>query len=93
MDLTALILFLLIGLVAGWLASTLMKGRGLGLVGNLVVGVIGAFLGGFLFNVLGLGRFLFNVLGISAGGLVGLLITATVGAVVLLLLIRLIKSG
>jgi uncharacterized membrane protein YeaQ/YmgE (transglycosylase-associated protein family) len=83
MDLTALILFLLIGLVAGWLASTLMKGRGLGLVGNLVVGVIGAFLGGFLFSVLG----------ISAGGLVGLLITATVGAVVLLLLIRLIKSG
>jgi len=83
MDLTALILFLLIGLVAGWLASTLMKGRGLGLVGNLVVGVIGAFFGGFLFSVLG----------ISAGGLVGLLITATVGAVVLLLLIRLIKSG
>jgi uncharacterized membrane protein YeaQ/YmgE (transglycosylase-associated protein family) len=84
MDLTALILFLLIGIAAGWLASTLMKGRGLGLVGNLVVGVIGAFLGGFLFNMVG----------ISAGGpLVGLLITATVGAVVLLLLIRLIKSG
>jgi uncharacterized membrane protein YeaQ/YmgE (transglycosylase-associated protein family) len=93
MDPTALILFLLIGIVAGWLASTLMKGRGLGLVGNLVVGVVGAFLGGFLFNVLGLGRFLFNVLGISASGLSGLLITATVGAVVLLLLIRLIKSG
>ena len=72
MDRTALVLFLLIGIVAGWLASTLMKGRGLGLVGNLVVGVIGAFLGGFLFNVLGLGRFLFNVLGISASGLVGL---------------------
>ena len=45
MDITALILFLLIGIVAGWLASTLMKGRGLGLVGNLIVGVIGAFLG------------------------------------------------
>lgn len=93
MDLTALILFLLIGILAGWLASTLMKGRGLGLAGNLVVGVIGAFLGGFLFNVLGLGRFLFNTLGISSDGLAGLLITATVGAVVLLLLIRLIKSG
>ena len=83
MDLTALVLFLLIGIAAGWLASTLMKGRGLGLVGNLVVGVIGAFLGGFLFKIVG----------ISAGGLVGLLITATVGAVVLLLLIRLIKSS
>ena len=83
MDITALILFLIIGILAGWLASTMMKGRGLGLVGNLIVGVIGAFLGGFLFSVLG----------ISAGGLVGLLITATVGAVVLLLLIRLIKSS
>ncbi len=93
MDITALILFLLIGIVAGWLASTLMKGRGLGLVGNLIVGVIGAFLGGVLFNVLGLGRLLFNVLGISADGLAGLLITATAGAVVLLLLIRLIKSS
>jgi uncharacterized membrane protein YeaQ/YmgE (transglycosylase-associated protein family) len=93
MDYMALILFLLIGILAGWLASTLMKGRGLGLAGNLIVGVIGAFLGGFLFNVLGLGRVLFNVLGISASGLAGLLITATVGAVVLLLLIRLIKSG
>jgi len=45
MDATGLISFLLIGLVAGWIAGNLMKGRGLGLVGNLIVGVIGAFLG------------------------------------------------
>ena len=83
MDPVALVLFLVIGLVAGWLASTLMKGRGLGLVGNLVVGVIGALLGGFLFNLLG----------INVGGLIGLLIMATVGAIVLLLLIRLFKRA
>lgn len=83
MDPVALVLFLVIGLVAGWLASILMKGRGLGLVGNLVVGVIGALLGGFLFNLLG----------INVGGLVGLLVMATVGAIVLLLLIRLIRRA
>jgi uncharacterized membrane protein YeaQ/YmgE (transglycosylase-associated protein family) len=83
MDPLALVLFLTIGLVAGWLASILTKGRGLGLVGNLVVGVIGALLGGFLFNLLG----------ISVGGLVGLLVMATVGAIVLLLLIRVIKRA
>lgn len=83
MDPVALVLFLVIGLVAGWLASILMKGRGLGLVGNLVVGVIGALLGGFLFNLVG----------INVGGLVGLLVMATVGAIVLLLLIRLIRRA
>lgn len=83
MDPVALVLFLVIGLVAGWLASILMKGRGLGLVGNLVIGVIGALLGGFLFNLLG----------INVGGLVGLLLMATVGAIVLLFLMRLIKHA
>ncbi|MDX1487904.1 MAG: GlsB/YeaQ/YmgE family stress response membrane protein [Acidiferrobacterales bacterium] len=83
MDPVALVLFLIIGLIAGWLASILMKGRGLGLVGNLVVGVIGALLGGFLFNLIG----------INVGGFVGLLIMATVGAIVLLFLMRLIKRA
>ena len=69
-----LVLFLLIGLVAGWLAGQIMKGRGLGLIGNLVVGVIGAFLGGYLFGWLD----------IPIGGLVGTLIAATVGAIILL---------
>jgi uncharacterized membrane protein YeaQ/YmgE (transglycosylase-associated protein family) len=81
MDLTGLILFLVIGLVAGWLASRVMRGGGFGLVGDLVVGVVGAFVGGWLFNVLG----------ISAGGIIGSLITAFVGAVALLYVIRLIK--
>ena len=76
-----IVYFLLIGLAAGWLAGQFMKGRGFGLVGNLVVGVIGAFLGGFLLGLLGIATY----------GLIGNLISATIGAVVLLALIRLIK--
>jgi uncharacterized membrane protein YeaQ/YmgE (transglycosylase-associated protein family) len=76
--------FLIIGLVAGWLAGTLVKGGGFGLVGDLVVGVVGAFLGGFLFSSLGVS---------SGGGLIGSIIVATIGAVVLLLLVRLIKRA
>src|SRR5437762_5826783 len=68
-----LIWFLLIGLIAGWLAGRVMRGGGYGLVGDLIVGVIGALLGGWLFGLLG----------ISAGGLIGALITAFVGAAVL----------
>ena len=79
----SLLWFLLIGLAAGWLAGQIMKGGGYGLVGDLVVGVIGALVGGFLFGALG----------ISAGGLLGALITATIGAVVLIWLLRLIKKA
>lgn len=78
-----LIWFLLIGLCAGWLAGKIMKGGGFGLIGDLIVGVIGALLGGWVFGMLGIG----------AGGLLGALITATVGALLLLFLIRLIKSA
>ncbi len=74
--------FLLIGLVAGWLAGRIMKG-GFGLIGDLIVGVIGAFLGGWIFSLLG----------ISAGGILGSLVTALVGAVVLIFLLRLIKRA
>ena len=53
MSLEGLILFLLIGLIAGWLAGRIMRGGGFGLVGDLIVGVLGALLGGWLFGVLG----------------------------------------
>jgi uncharacterized membrane protein YeaQ/YmgE (transglycosylase-associated protein family) len=78
-----LLWFLLIGLVAGWLAGQLMKGGGYGLIGDLILGVVGAFIGGWIFGALG----------INAGGLIGSLITATVGAVLLVLLVRLIKKA
>lgn len=83
MESTGLISFLIIGLLAGWIAGNLMKGGGFGLVGNLIVGVVGAFLGGFLFGLLGL----------SAGGLIGSLVTATVGAVTLLFMVGLFRKG
>ena len=83
MESTGLIAFLVIGLVAGWLGGNFMRGGGLGLIGNLVVGVIGAYLGGFIFSAMG----------ISAGGLIGSLVTATVGAIALLLVIGLFKKG
>jgi uncharacterized membrane protein YeaQ/YmgE (transglycosylase-associated protein family) len=83
MSTESLILFLVIGLLAGWLAGNIMKGGGFGLVGDLVVGVIGAFLGGWIFSLLG----------IASYGLLGMLITALVGAMVLLFLIRLVKTA
>jgi len=78
-----LILFLGIGLIAGWAAGQVLKGSGFGLIGDLIVGVIGAFLGGWLFSLLD----------ISLGGILGSLITAFVGAVVFLYLIRVIKKA
>jgi uncharacterized membrane protein YeaQ/YmgE (transglycosylase-associated protein family) len=81
MDIQSLIIVLLVGALAGWLAGNIMKGVGFGLIGNIVVGVIGAALGGFIFSLVG----------ISAYGLIGSLITATAGAVALLYLISLVK--
>ncbi len=83
MAVQSLILILLIGAAAGWLAGNIMKGRGFGAVGNIVVGIVGAFLGGFLFSLVG----------IKAGGIIGSLITATVGALVLLWVVSLIKKS
>mgnify|MGYP000979671137 FL=1 len=83
MDLNSLLIFLLIGAIAGWLAGQILKGGGFGIVGNIVVGVVGAIVGGFLFRALG----------IVSYGLIGSIIMATVGAVVLLFLIGLIKRA
>lgn len=76
--------FILVGLVAGWLAGQLVKGGGFGLIGDIVVGVIGALIGGFLFGALGVS---------GGGGLIGAIIVATVGAIVLILVLRLIKRA
>jgi uncharacterized membrane protein YeaQ/YmgE (transglycosylase-associated protein family) len=74
--------FCLIGLCAGWLAGQFVKGGGQGLVVNLIVGVVGAILGGLIFNLLG----------IQASSLLGALVCATVGAVVLLLIVGALKK-
>ena len=83
MDITNLIIFLVIGAVAGWAAGKIMKGKGFGLLGNIVIGIIGALVGGFLFGLLG----------ITAGGLIGATVMAIVGAVVLLYVVGLLKKA
>lgn len=80
----AFVWFILIGICAGWLAGQLMKGSGFGLIGDMVVGVIGALLGGFIFGKLGV---------FPGGGLLGSLVIATIGALILLFLLRLIKKN
>lgn len=83
MDAEQLLVLLIIGAVAGWLAGLIHKGGGFGVVGNIIGGVVGAVLGGWLFDALG----------ISIGGdWAGRLVTATVGAVVLVFLVGLIRK-
>lgn len=71
MDYTGLLIFIVIGAAAGWLAGILMEGRGFGLVGNIIIGIIGAIAGGLMFGLL---------------GLIGSIVTAIVGAALLLFL-------
>ncbi|MGI6850875.1 GlsB/YeaQ/YmgE family stress response membrane protein [Mesorhizobium sp. 1B3] len=84
MGIDSLIVFLIVGAVAGWLAGLLVKGYGFGLIGNIVVGIIGALIAGWLFPMIG----------ISIGtGVVSAIVNSTIGAVILLVLIRLVKQA
>ena len=82
MDTHGILVWLVIGAVAGWLAGTFIKGGGYGLIGDIIVGIIGAFIGGYLAGVLGI-----NI----GGGLIASIVTATAGAVVLILILRMLK--
>jgi uncharacterized membrane protein YeaQ/YmgE (transglycosylase-associated protein family) len=73
---------ILIGIVVGWLAGQIVKGRGMGVLVDLIVGIIGSLLGGWLFGIIGL----------AAYGLIAQLVMGVVGAVILLLLVRVIKK-
>jgi uncharacterized membrane protein YeaQ/YmgE (transglycosylase-associated protein family) len=84
MDAHGIIIWLIIGAVAGWLAGTLMKGGGFGLIGDIIVGIIGAFIGGWLAGALGIA---------TGGGIIVSIITATVGAIILILILRLFKRA
>lgn len=83
--LTALIIALAIGALAGWLAGLLVQGTGFGLVGDIVVGILGALIAGFLFPYLGIALTL-------GGGVLGAIILAFIGAVILLVIVRLFKQ-
>ena len=76
--------FLLVGGVAGWLAGVLVKGGGFGLIGDLVVGIIGALIGGLFFS---------GLAGFAGGGLLGSILVASLGAVLLLVVLRVLKRA
>jgi len=78
-----MLLFLIVGIIAGFLAGKIMKGKGFGLLGDLVLGVVGAWFGGWVFGLLG----------ILPVGIIGTLISATVGAMLLLFIVRLVKKA
>ena len=84
MTIESIIIFLLVGAIAGWLAGQIVKGHGFGLVGNIVVGIVGAFLAGFLLPRLGFA---------IGGGFIAAIINALIGAVILLVLIGLFKRA
>jgi uncharacterized membrane protein YeaQ/YmgE (transglycosylase-associated protein family) len=82
MDIRSLLIFLASGAVAGQLAGMMMKGGGFGLLGNILIGVIGGVVGGFLLRMLAM----------AAGGIIGSIVLAAVGAVALLFLVGLVKK-
>ena len=79
-----LIWWIVVGLIAGWLAGKVMKGGGFGVLMDIVIGMVGAVIGGWVFGLLGI---------YSNGGLIGSVLVAFVGAVILLWLVRIIKKA
>ncbi len=80
-----LLTWIVVGLVAGVLASLVMGGTGYGLIGDIIIGIVGAFVGGWLFSRMGVST--------PFGGLAGVIFTAFIGAVVLLFLLRLLRGA
>jgi uncharacterized membrane protein YeaQ/YmgE (transglycosylase-associated protein family) len=77
--------WLIVGLIAGVLASLVMGGTGFGIIGDIIIGIVGAFIGGWLFSAMGVA--------VPIGGIAGTILVAFIGAVVLLFIIRLVKKG
>ncbi|MEH6835163.1 MULTISPECIES: GlsB/YeaQ/YmgE family stress response membrane protein [Falsihalocynthiibacter] len=84
MQFESIIVMLVVGALAGWLSGRIMKGRGFGVVGNIIVGVVGAFLAGIIFPALGVS---------VGGGFIASIIYATIGSVILLFVIGLVKRA
>lgn len=84
MGIESILVLLIVGAVAGWLAGLIVSGFGFGLIGNIVVGIIGALIAGYIFPAIG----------ITLGtGIMASILHATIGAVILLALIRIIKQA
>ena len=84
MGIEAIIIWLIVGAIAGWLAGLVIKGVGFGLIGNIVVGIIGAIVAGWLLPRLGI---------LIGGGIVGAIINAFIGAVIVLFIVGLVKRA
>jgi len=84
LEITVILVILLVGAIAGWLAGLIVKGYGFGLPGNIVIGIVGALIAGLLFPRIGF---------VIGNGVLGAIVHATIGAVLLLLLIRVIKRA
>lgn len=84
MDPVTIIVWLVIGAIAGWLAGMIVKGFGLGLIGNIVVGIVGAVIAGWLLPKLGIS---------IGGGIIAQIINAAIGAVILLIIIGLVRRS
>lgn len=84
MDPVSVLIWLAIGAIAGWLAGQIMKGGGFGLVGDIIVGIVGAALAGIILPKLGL---------YIGGGLLGTIVNAVIGACLLIFIIRLVKRA
>ena len=84
MDAQTLIIWLIVGAVAGWLAGMVVKGGGYGLIGDIIVGIVGAFIAGWLLPRVGI---------VIGGGIIAAIINAFIGAVILLLLLQLIRRA
>jgi len=82
MDVQSLIIWLIVGAIAGWLAGQVVKGGGFGLIGDIIVGILGGLIAGWLLPQIGI---------VIGGGLIGAIINAFIGAVILLVILRLIK--
>ena len=84
MDVQALIIWLIVGAIAGWLAGMVIKGSGYGLIGDIIVGIIGGLIAGWLLPQIGI---------LIGGGIIAAIINAFIGAVILLIVLRLIKRA
>jgi uncharacterized membrane protein YeaQ/YmgE (transglycosylase-associated protein family) len=84
MDVESIVIWLIVGAIAGWLAGIVVKGGGFGLVGDIVVGIVGAVIAGWLLPRIGI---------VIGGGIIAMIIDAFIGAVILLIVLRLVKRA
>ncbi|TJV41583.1 MAG: GlsB/YeaQ/YmgE family stress response membrane protein [Mesorhizobium sp.] len=84
MGVESLLVFIIVGAIAGWLAGLIVSGFGFGLIGNIIVGIVGAFIAGWLFPWIG-----FSI----GGGVIASIIHATIGAIILLVLVKVLKRA